>query len=215
MIARWIVIQRYVGGSLVLLAIVLVSDGAWIYTKAHLAQVLIKQAWQQTIDDGKVVKPWPWADTWPVAQLRFERLGIDLYVLNGSQGHALAFGPGYMNGSAKPNEGGVTVIAGHRDTHFSFMEHLRGSDVVTLIDSSDNIVKYRVTKLEVVDSRKQQLSFGVQTMEGTADIQKPQLLLVTCYPFDVVNARGPLRYVATAVAVNSDSDSPYRPRLSR
>ncbi|GGI84258.1 class GN sortase [Shewanella gelidii] len=39
--------------------------------KAHFAQFLIAQAWQQTLEDQQPHKPWPWADTHPVAQLSF------------------------------------------------------------------------------------------------------------------------------------------------
>lgn len=210
MIAHSKIIQRYGVGMLVLLAIVFVGDSAWIYAKANIAQVLIKHAWQQTVEHGGVVKPWPWADTWPVAQFVIEEQEIELYVLNGTQGHALAFGPGYMNGSAKPNESGVTVIAGHRDTHFSFMEHLRQRDIFTLIDRKGSAVTYRVMQTKVVDSRIEPLSFDVQSITGSerkgrADIKKPHLLLVTCYPFAAIDAGGPLRYVATAVAIDSHS----------
>ena len=46
-----------------------VAGGVWIHAKAVLAQILLERAWQQTRDGGERVRPWPWADTWPVARL--------------------------------------------------------------------------------------------------------------------------------------------------
>lgn len=69
--------------------------GAWIQAKAVLAQVLIAQAWSRTLNGEAKVKPWPWADTWPVAKLAVPRLGLEYYVLEGADGSAIAFGPGH------------------------------------------------------------------------------------------------------------------------
>lgn len=57
------------------------GSGAWIYVKAQLAQVLLQRAWAGTLAGQRDVKPWPWADTWPVARLVVPSLGIDQIVL--------------------------------------------------------------------------------------------------------------------------------------
>jgi sortase A len=46
------------------------------------------------IASGKVVKPWPWADTWPVARIAVPRLSVQAVVLAESSGQALAFAGG-------------------------------------------------------------------------------------------------------------------------
>ena len=51
--------------------------GAWIQAKAWLAQSLIAHAWARTLSGERQAKPWPWADTWPVARLTVPRLGIE------------------------------------------------------------------------------------------------------------------------------------------
>ncbi len=172
----------------------LLADGGWIYAKAKLAQQLIEDAWQQTLATGEPVKPWPWADTWPVARLQAATQDVDLYVLQGTHGSALAFGPGFLIGSATPGDTGATVIAGHRDTHFRFMQQLKQGDWLTLTDNAGQQHRYRVADLTIVDSRQQDLV-------ASADTQ--QLLLVTCYPFDSINPGGPLRYVVQANALPS------------
>jgi len=76
------------------------GQGAWIEAKAWLAQALIGRAWAKTLAGHRNVKPWPWADTWPVARLSVPALGIERYVLAGTSGAAMAFGPGHVEGTA-------------------------------------------------------------------------------------------------------------------
>ncbi len=88
-----------------LLGLVLVGQGLWIHAKALLAQVLLERAFEQTLATGAPVKPWPWADTWPVARIEFPRLGKSVIVLAGSSGQALAFGPGHVEGTPDAGRG--------------------------------------------------------------------------------------------------------------
>lgn len=89
-------------------------DAMWIPVKAELAQALLEDAWRRTLNGGKNAKPWPWADTSPVAVLEAPRLGIRLIVLSGTSGRNLAFGPTLLGA---PDQGDK-VLSGHRDTHF-------------------------------------------------------------------------------------------------
>lgn len=59
-------IRKY-GVLCALLAISLTAFGqaGYIKAKAILAQYLLEDAWQQTLDDGQPHKPWDWADTFP------------------------------------------------------------------------------------------------------------------------------------------------------
>ena len=78
-----------------------------IYLKAELAQyLLLEKAWTRTLQGENQVKPWPWADTWPVARLQLPKYGIDLIVLSGASGRTLAFGPGHVSTSAQPGTKG-------------------------------------------------------------------------------------------------------------
>ena len=54
---------------LCLTGLVLFGQGIWIHAKALLAQVLLERAFAASLARRHDVKPWPWADTWPVAQL--------------------------------------------------------------------------------------------------------------------------------------------------
>ncbi len=166
------------------------TAAAWIDVKAIVAQYLISFAWSHSTASGAPVRPWPWADTWPVARLRVPDHGKDLYVLAGAGGHALAFGPGLELASAMPGEPGVSVIGGHRDTHFAFLRHLRLGTLLQVERAGGQRQDYRVTGRYVVNASRETLPLqqGLPT----------QLLLVTCYPFDAVRSGGALRYVVSA-----------------
>ncbi|NOT97038.1 MAG: class GN sortase [Nitrospira sp.] len=163
--------------------------GVWIYLKAELAQVLLQRAWAGTVAGQQNVKPWPWADTWPVARLTVPSKDIDLIVLNGAYGRTLAFGPGYLESSASPGSRGTTILTGHRDTHFRFLQRLKAGDELLLTAEDRQPHRYRVRSATVVD---------VASASIRQDTDTPQLALVTCYPFDAINPGGPLRYVVMA-----------------
>lgn len=163
--------------------------GAWIYVKAALAQVLLANAWEQTLDGGEHVKPWSWADTSPVARLTVDRLAVDRIVLVGASGEALAFGPGLVEGSPEPGDAGNSVIVGHRDTQFGFLRELREGDRIRVQRRSGRQVVFVVATASIVDSRQVAL---------VLDTAGSVLTLVACYPFDASAPGGPLRYVVTA-----------------
>jgi sortase A len=185
-------------------------DAGWITMKAHLAQYLIADAWQAARSGtgpqaSRAVKPWPWADTWPVARMQVPRLGVDLYVLNSDSGQALAFGPGHLSRSVLPGAPGVTVIAGHRDTHFAFLPSLQPGDELLLEAADGRLQVFRVAQSRVIDSRR-------QALPAQQSPPQDQLLLVTCYPFDALQAGGPLRYLVTAVPAARDNPLPQLDR---
>jgi sortase A len=172
-----------------------------IKAKAWLAPLLIEDAWHQTLlSDGTAVKPWPWADTWPVARLRAPAQDVDLLVLAGDSGNALAFGPGHTRASAQLGSSGLAVIGGHRDTHFAFLQQLRTGDALQLQLPSGELRRYRVRGARVVNADR-------ESLPATGDSE--QLLLVTCYPFDALRAGGPLRYTVSAVPQPQSSGRVY------
>ena len=105
-----------------LLGIWQLSVAVIFYGKALLAEQLIEAAWQKTLAGEADVKPWPWADTWPVAKLSMPRLGVEQIILSGDSGRVLAFAPGFAQSTALPGTTGLSVISGHRDTNFHFLK---------------------------------------------------------------------------------------------
>lgn len=166
-----------------------VGSGACIHAKAWLAQQLIASAWTRTLEGEREVKPWPWADTWPVARLKAVDTDVDLYLLADASGRSLAFGPGHVSGTAAIGAG-HTVIAGHRDTHFAFLRDLKPGDELLIQTAEGREWQLQLNEIHVLDSRHERLQFED---EGAATVT-----LLTCYPFDAIAPGGPLRYVAVA-----------------
>jgi sortase A len=158
----------------------------WIHAKAIAAQVLLERAWYQTLNNQQQNRPWPWADTWPVAELIIPRLDIEQIVLAGDSGATLAFGPGHSFASAMPDQHGTVMISGHRDTHFHFLQHLDIGEKL-ILKTRTGIHYYTVSDTRVVDSRNFNL-------DGSSD----ELLLVTCYPFNSAITGGAERYLVHA-----------------
>jgi sortase A len=176
----------------VLLATAAANGGRalWIEAKACLAQQLVRRAWCAMQAGAGEARPWPWADTWPIARLTVPARGVDLFVLAGASGRTLAFGPGHVTGTALPGEPGNAVVSGHRDTHFAFLRELEPGDTIVIERRDGRRRTYTVSALRVVDH---------QAGELMGETQDARLTLVTCYPFDALRPGGPLRYVVTAL----------------
>lgn len=166
-----------------------IGQGAYIPAKAWVAQELLQRAWRKAELGDEQPVPWPWADTYPVARLAAKGGDVELIVLEGGSGRTLAFGPGHLSASVMPGEVGNSIIAGHRDTHFQFLKGLNRGESLLLEMPDGRHHVYRVTNLDVVDSRRGSIIL---------DTDGAMLSLVTCYPFDAIDAGGPMRYVVSA-----------------
>jgi sortase A len=176
--------------------IIYLGQGSYIYLKAQLAQLLIERAWQRALAGEPAPRPWPWADTWPVARLEAPGQGVSLFVLSGSSGRTLAFGPGHEQGTPAPGARGNSVIGGHRDTHLAFLEKMHLGDSIRVQRADGVHIHYRVTQLDVLDKRD---TWVTRNDAGT------RLTLITCWPFDALRAGGDERYVVIA---ESDAVAP-------
>lgn len=165
------------------------SEAMVIRAKTLLMQRLIARAWNRSLATGAAVKPWPWADVFPVARLEAPRQGAALMVLAGASGRTPAFGPGHVEGTPLPGDPGNAVVSGQRDTHFAFLRELRSGDTLVVHSASGRVVRYVVSGIEVVRNK------DVRVLLDTGD---DRLTLVTCYPFDGAVPGGPLRYVVVA-----------------
>ena len=136
--------------ALALIGTILFGDGVYIHAKAWLAQLLLERAFDSSVTTGQAVKPWSWADTWPVARIEVKRIGASAIVLEGTSGQALAFGPGHINRTADAGERGIAVYAAHRDTHFRFLRNVAIGDVIEVTRADGRQFRYRADASSVV-----------------------------------------------------------------
>jgi sortase A len=167
------------------------GSAGWLLAKAELAQILVARAWQRTLHGEAEARPWSWADTWPLARLEAPSHGIDLYVLAGGSGRTLAFGPGHLDGTPLPGAPGRSIIAAHRDSYFRFLKDLTPGEHLRVQSADGEWREFVALQGIVLDTRTEKLQL--------AETGDPELVLVTCFPFDAPFAGSPLRYVLRAV----------------
>jgi sortase A len=193
------IVKRLVFALTITLAgLVLLGQGAYIHAKALVAQVLLNRAFAETIATGRDVKPWSWADTWPVARIEVKRIGASAIVLEGSSGQALAFGPGHVEFTPYAGERGVSVYSAHRDTHFRFLKDVTIGDEIAVTRRDGRTFRYHVNGTSVV-------RFDQSGIDPLADGHK--LVLSTCWPLEAATP-GPMRYLVHADMIADSTSLP-------
>lgn len=178
-------------GSIVLgvIAILVIAQSMYLPAKAWLSQQLIAYSWEASQITKNPSPPWPWADTTAIAKMSIPRLNKSLVLLQGTDPTTLAFSAGVMHQYSRLKSNNPFVVAGHRDTHFSFLQDIKMKDVIAINDIHGNTQLYEVENIDIVDSDETPLLL---------DVEDPNLLLITCYPFNALRAGGSLRYVVRA-----------------
>jgi sortase A len=160
------------------------NSGIASYVKSRLAQLLLDRAWRRMRNGQARVRPWPWADSWPVARL--SGAGGAVYIL--AHTARTLYGPGLVAGSATPGSAGNSIIAGDRETPVRFLQLL--ADNTVTVETADGATRhYRIVDRRVLDARQ---------IDPLPARTVPMLTLVTDYPFD--GNAGALRYVVTAIS---------------
>jgi sortase A len=122
-----------------------------------------------------------------VGKLEIPRIGITVMVLQGIEENTLLVGAGHVPGTPPPGAPGNVVIAAHRDTFFRKLKGIRPGDSI-------EVATVRQTYEYIVDSTEIVNPGDTQVMESRA---RPELTLITCYPFYFVGA-APKRFVVHA-----------------
>jgi sortase A len=141
--------------------------------------------------DQTAPAPPPARGTW-VARLYAPSVRLSATVLEGSDDATLARGAGHIDDTAFPWQAGNgnVGIAGHRDTTFRAVRHLKTGDALELT-TSDRIYRYQITKTFIVEPE------DVYVLDPG---DRPMLTLVTCYPFEFIG-HAPHRYIIQAALV--------------
>jgi sortase A len=111
----------------------------------------------------------------PVGRLKIGRLGLDIYVVQGTDHESLKKGPGHYPESGVPAQGRLIYIAGHRTTYlapFAHINDIRDGDYMTL-EVPYGTFEYRAFRHYVVPSD------DVALLENTG---REILRLQACHP---------------------------------
>ena len=161
-----------------------------IEIKAKVAQYLLNNAWDKTIETGDEYEPWPGFDGYPILKLNIPKFKLQQIVLNNTSGQSLAFGPSFHPETYLPKENKITAISSHRDSHGYYIRDLKINDFVILEDKENNKFTYKVINFKIINVEDKDLQFNKMSN---------QLLLITCYPFDAIISGTKLRYIVTLI----------------
>jgi len=133
-----------------------------------------------------------------IGRVEVPRLAVSALAREGADEQTFSRAVGHVPDTALPGEAGNAAFAGHRDTFFRRLKHVRAGDEI-VVTTPNGRYQYVVRETRVVKPS------DVWVLDPTAE---PTLTLVTCYPFDALVPGGPLRYVVVA-----EADGRGRPTL--
>ena len=113
-------------------------------------------------------------------------------ITEGVDDDTLSHAVGHFPESSTPETVGTVALAGHRDTFFRGLAHVRQNDLIEL-QTAYGKYRYRVIRTAVV---------GPQHVELVQPSSKSDLTLVTCFPFHYIGP-APQRFVVQALRLAS------------
>jgi sortase A len=120
-------------------------------------------------------------------RLEIPRLGLSVMTREGTDPATLDRAVGHIANTARPGASGNAAFAGHRDTFFSGLRHVRAGDRV-VVTTDFGRYEYIVRETRVVSPR------DVSVLDPTPE---PTLTLVTCFPFRYIGP-APERFIVRA-----------------
>jgi len=181
---------------------IIIGMGLWqvtpaqtTYLHAWLTNGLLHTAWVRMQNSGEQVKPWPWAETWPIARLVMPANSIEKMVLADASKNSLPFTLGHLNSSAIPGEQGNSILTVHRESYLDFLSTLKPGDTLLLESLRNGHWRYTVAGIYVVEKD------DIRILEPTMN---RRLTFVSCYPCTKLNDANALRYVVIAEAEQPD-----------
>jgi sortase A len=184
-----------------LAAVGMLGVSVFVFAQAHLYQTYLNSKFEESLHadpllatlPAKVSPPLPTpmlnnSSAVPyVGRLQIPRLGVSTMLLEGIDDRTLRLGIGHIPGTAMPGQPGNVGIAGHRDTFFHRLSVLQRKDDIFL-QTRDAKYHYVVDSMRIVEP---------EAADVLADIGRPALTLVTCYPFSFIGP-APKRFVVQA-----------------
>ena len=111
------------------------------------------------------------------AYVKCQDIGLDCPVYMGSDNSILKLGAGQVTATYQPGFGRLIMIGAHNNTFFHCLKSIQTGTVITM-ETSYGTYTYQVNSTEVVDvTDKDAYDFFTD---------HEQLLLYTCYPFDML-----------------------------
>ena len=131
-----------------------------------------------------------------IGRLEIPSLGLHVPILNDYDPSSLRQGVGRIRGTAVPGGLGNFAVAGHRDTYFRPLRRIARGMVMRVV-TADGAFNY------VVDSTTIVLPQDVDVLDIG---NRPEMTLITCYPFDYIGA-APKRFIVRGYLASVAGDT--------
>ena len=132
-----------------------------------------------------------------IGRVEIPALHLAVPITAGVETKSLLRGVGHVRGTALPGGLGTMVLAGHRDTYLRPLERIRvGMDI--RVTEGKGVFHYTVDRWEIVHPEE---------VESIAIKARPELALVTCYPFHYIGP-APKRFIVHAHLASLAPDKP-------
>ncbi|MGB8474763.1 MAG: class D sortase [Candidatus Acidiferrum sp.] len=132
-----------------------------------------------------------------IGEIQVPRLGLKAIVVQGDSHTLLQRAVGHIPETALPGELGNVALAGHRDTFFRPLRHIRVGDAIAF-KTHDGSFHYQVESTAVVPPTAVEV---LNTSIGRT------LTLITCFPFNYIGP-APKRFVVRAREVEPSPEPP-------
>ena len=163
------------------------ANNSLISVQNIINQGLLHTAWVRTQSSGHQVKPWPWAETVPIARLSIPSLNAKHVVLAYADHKLPTVAITHANSSIPPGELGNSILNVSQEGYQSFLRHLKPGDVLLLESVHSGLWRYRVSTIYVVEK--------TNTVLIEPSLNR-RLTLVSCHRCDQQQNR--FRYVVVA-----------------
>ena len=177
--------KRVVEGAFLLIGLALLDWYIWTRARAVLYQAHAAHEFRNELKEPQSPRR-PQHDAL-VGMLDIPGVGIHVMVREGSDEGTLAEAVGHLPSSPLPGAPGNVALAGHRDTFFRPLRHIRVNDRITMT-TPHGTYEYAVESTRIVRPS------DVSVLDATSE---PVLTLVTCYPFYYVGS-APKRFIVRA-----------------
>jgi sortase A len=132
-----------------------------------------------------------------IGRIEIPALGLTAPITRDYDVNSLRRGVGHIPTTAEPGGLGTVGLAGHRDSFFRPLRNIKPAMEVRLINET-GVYHYMVDSTEIVDPDQ------VRVLDI---VQRPELTLITCFPFDYVGA-APRRFIVHAHLLSVAPDGP-------
>ena len=130
-----------------------------------------------------------------IGRLDIPQIALSVPMTAGIESSSLLRGVGHIEGTAMPGGLGTLGLAGHRDTYFRPLRRIAPGMEIRVTDHTGTY-HYAIDTTEIVDPEQ---------VDVLSIRSRPELTLITCYPFDFVGA-APRRFIVHAHLLSAAPD---------